>query len=244
MGVKGFIHSVETFGTVDGPGTRYVFFMQGCPLRCKYCHNRDSWEMTGGKAVNSDTVLEEIRQYRHFYKPSGGGVTASGGEPTLQPDFVEAVFSGTREMGLNTALDTSGYVNGEEIKGLLGVTDLVILDIKELDEAAHLELTGASGKKTRRFAEVVGNLGIPIWVRHVLIPGITLEPQKIRRLGEYLKTVRGLKRVELLGFHKLGSHKWGLQGCPDPLENIAAASAKETESAKQTLRDMGIVNVV
>lgn len=244
MGVKGFIHSVETFGTVDGPGTRYVFFMQGCPLRCKYCHNRDSWEMTGGRAVDSDTLLDEMGQYRHFYKPSGGGVTASGGEPTLQPEFVEAVFSGTRKMGLNTALDTSGYVDSEEIKDLLGVTDLVILDIKELDEADHLELTGVSGEKTRRFAETVGELGIPIWVRQVLIPGITLEPQKIRKLGNYLKTIRGLKRVELLGFHKLGSHKWELQGCPDPLENIAAASAQETEAAKQALRDMGIVNVV
>ena len=244
MGVKGFIHSVETFGTVDGPGTRYVFFMQGCPLRCKYCHNRDSWEMTGGKAVDSDTVLEEIRQYRHFYKPSGGGVTASGGEPSLQPEFVEAVFSGTREMGLNTALDTSGYVDSENIKDLLRVTDLIILDIKEIDEADHLELTGVSSEKIRKFAEEVGQLGIPVWVRHVLIPGITLEPQKIRRLGQYLKGIRSLKRVELLGYHKLGSHKWALQGCPDPLENISAASAKETEAAKQALRDLGIVNVV
>ncbi len=244
MGVKGYLHSVETFGTVDGPGTRYVFFMQGCPLRCRYCHNRDSWEMTGGRSVDSDTLMEEIEQYRHFYKPTGGGVTASGGEPTLQPEFVADVFSGTRKLGLNTALDTSGYVEYEKIKDLLEVTDLVILDIKEIDEDAHLELTGVSGAKVRKFAEAVGELGIPIWVRHVLIPGITLDPQKIRRLGDYLKTVRGVQRVELLGFHKLGSHKWELQECPDPLENTPAAAAEEVEAAKQALRDMGIVNVV
>ncbi len=243
MGKEGNVHSVETFGTVDGPGIRYVMFLQGCPLRCKYCHNPDTWEKGQGSVMNSDQIIEEINQYRSFYESSGGGVTASGGEPTLQPEFVKAVFSGVRELGLNTALDTSGFVEPDKIEGLLKLTDLVILDIKEISQEAHRDLTGVDNTLIQNFANEVEKLRIPMWIRHVIIPGITGSSESIRQLGEFISQFSIIERVELLGYHKMGSHKWELKGCSDPLADIPAASTEEVEKAKEALRAFGIKNV-
>lgn len=244
MGVTGNIHSVETFGTVDGPGIRYVLFLQGCPLRCKFCHNPDTWEHGQGMEMNSDQVIADINQYRQFYHSSGGGVTASGGEPTLQPEFVEAVFHGVKKLGLNTALDTSGFVQVSKIEGLLKLTDLVLLDIKETGHEEHIELTGVDIKPVKNFAYELERRKTPIWVRHVVIPGMTDSLEKIHRLGEFLKEFTVVERIELLGYHKMGSHKWELKGCPDPYSDIPAASAGQVEKAKEVLRKLGLKNVV
>lgn len=244
MGVMGNVHSVETFGTVDGPGIRYVIFMQGCPLRCKFCHNPDTWEMGRGTETDSAKVIDEIRQYREFYKSSGGGVTASGGEPTLQAEFVQAVFTAAKEMGLNTALDTSGYTNAEKIDRLLDLTDLVLLDIKETGETEHEELTGVELRSVHKFAFDIQQRGIPVWIRHVIIPGLTGNPERVRELGKFLLQFENIKRVELLGYHKLGSHKWELKGCHDPLAKTEAATVEEVERARSLLIGMGLNNVM
>lgn len=244
MGEVGNVHSIETFGTVDGPGIRYVMFLQGCPLRCKFCHNPDTWEKGQGSVMNSGQIIEEIRQYQSFYKSSGGGVTASGGEPTLQPEFVEAVFSGVREIGLNTALDTSGFVKPDKTESLLALTDLVILDIKEISKEAHMSLAGVDNALIKNFAREVEKRRIPMWIRHVIIPGITGSIESLRLLGEFLGQFTMVERVEILGYHKMGSHKWELKGCSDPLADIPAASTQEVEKAKDTLRAMGIKNVL
>lgn len=244
MGITGNVHSVETFGTVDGPGIRYVLFLQGCPLRCKFCHNPDTWERGKGMEMDSDQVIMEINQYRQFYHSSGGGVTASGGEPTLQPEFVEAIFHGVKELGLNTALDTSGFVEIGRIEGLLKVTDLVLLDIKETGQEEHIELTGVDIKPVKNFAFELERLKKPIWVRHVIIPGVTDNPERIHRLGEFLKEFTVIERIELLGYHKMGSHKWELKGCQDPYSETQAASARQVENAKEILREFGLKNVI
>lgn len=244
MGVTGNVHSVETFGTVDGPGIRYVIFLQGCPLRCKFCHNPDTWERGKGIEMDSDQVLREVSQYRQFYHSSGGGVTASGGEPTLQPEFVEALFHGVKKLGLNTALDTSGFVEIDRVEDLLKLTDLVLLDIKETGQEEHIELTGVDIKPVRNFIFELERRGKPVWVRHVVIPGVTETPDKIRRLGEFLKEFTVIERIELLGYHKMGSHKWGLKGCQDPYSAIPAASPEQVERAKEVLRQLGLKNVV
>lgn len=244
VGVKGKIHSVETFGTVDGPGIRYVFFVQGCPLKCKYCHNPDTWERNLGHEVDSDQLINEIKSYLDFYKNSGGGVTASGGEPTTQPDFVEAVFKEARNFGLNTALDTSGFIDANTVEALLNVTDLILLDIKEVNKESHQELTGVSNEKIIEFARHIGDIGIPIWIRHVIIPGINDGVDDIKELGSFLKTIKGIERIELLGFHKMGSPKWKLKGCDDPLADVPAAMPEEVEKARAMLKDMGLKNIV
>lgn len=244
MGVTGNVHSVETFGTVDGPGIRYVLFLQGCPLRCKFCHNPDTWERGKGIQMDSEQVITDIGQYRQFYHSSGGGVTASGGEPTLQPEFVEAVFQGVKRLGLNTALDTSGFVEISRVEGLLNLTDLVLLDIKETGQEEHIQLTGVDIKPVKNFAYELERRKTPVWVRHVVIPGVTGNMEKIRRLGEFLKEFTVIERIELLGYHKMGSHKWELKGCKDPYLDIPAASTEQMEEAKELLRQLGLKNIV
>lgn len=244
MGVKGKIHSIETFGTVDGPGIRYVVFLQGCPLRCKFCHNPDTWETGKGKELDSEVLAGEVQQYLSFYASSGGGITASGGEPTLQPLFVEDVFKRVKALGLNTALDTSGYVEIDRIQELLKVTDLVLLDIKEADEPSHQELTGVKNQKIIDFAEGLSEMNIPVWIRHVIIPGLTDGEQQIKALGELLMGLKNIQRVELLGFHKMGTHKWIHKGCADPLEQVPAASHDSVEKARKILRNMGLIHVL
>lgn len=235
---------METFGTVDGPGIRYVVFVQGCPLQCKYCHNPDTWERKLGKEVDSDQLVSEIEQYLDFYKSSGGGVTASGGEPTTQPDFVEALFKDAKNFGLNTALDTSGFTDIGAVENLLRVTDLILLDIKEVNVQSHQELTGVSNEKIIDFAHHIAQMDIPIWIRHVIVPGINDSMDNIKQLGDFLKTIKGIERTELLGFHKMGSHKWQLKGCNDPLVDVPAATPEMVEKAKIILRDMGLKNVM
>lgn len=241
--IKGYIYSVETMGTLDGPGIRFVLFTQGCPLQCKYCHNRDTWDMTHGKEISVGELLVEVAKYQEFYKNSGGGVTASGGEPTLQPEFITELFKGVRELGLNTALDTSGYVEIDKVQDLLKETDLVILDIKHMILEEHKTLTGVHGERIWNFARYLSDIAKPVWVRQVLIPGINDSKEQLGKLADFLLPMSNVQRLELLGFHKLGTHKWALAGCRDPMEEISAAKPEDVEAAKAFLRLKGLGNV-
>ncbi len=237
---KGFIHSVETFGTVDGPGIRYVLFLQGCPLRCKYCHNRDTWDIRLGQEITFEEVIEDIKKYLSFYKNSGGGITVSGGEPTLQIDFVTEVLRGAKKLGLNTVLDTSGFTSIKKAKELLAEVDLVLLDIKAVDSAKHKELTGVDNEKILSFARYLAEISKPVWVRYVLIPEINNSEKDLEFLAQTLNGLANIEKVELLGYHKMGAEKWQVCGEEDPLAHIQAASKEDITEAKAFLKTKGI----
>jgi len=230
--VTGKVHSVETFGTLDGPGIRYVLFLQGCPLRCLYCHNPDTRMIGAGTERCAGDVLADILTYRKFIR--SGGVTLSGGEPLLQPEFARAVLEGCKENGLHTALDTSGAVPLEISRPLLELADLVLLDIKALDDTLCETLTGMGNRNTLATLDYCEAIGKPVWIRHVLVPGYTLDDARLTQLAEYLKNVTVVQKVELLPFHKMGEYKWEKLGyayilsqTPEPTEaEVRQAHAK------------------
>jgi pyruvate formate lyase activating enzyme len=235
--VEGRIHSIETCGTVDGPGIRYVLFMQGCTMRCRYCHNPDTWECKGGQLVTVAEILQELPSYLPFMKRSGGGVTVSGGEPLLQADFVRELFHGCRALEIPTALDTSGCCfepQGEKfllIDQLLDVTDLVLLDIKHIDETKHIQLTGHSNRNTLAFAQYLSQRKIPVWIRHVLVPGYTTERDDLERLALFLQTLENVEKVEILPYHTLGVYKWRSLGLQYPLEGVKPPTPEQVQEA-------------
>ncbi len=232
--VTGRIHSFESFSTVDGPGVRYVIFLQGCPLRCKYCHNRDTRDVHLGEVHEVDAIVEKITHYKE-YMGEDGGVTVSGGEPLLQIDFVIALFKRLKEEGIHTAIDTSGFVDTDKLKDLLKYTDLVILDIKEMDKDTHKDLIGVDNAKILKFAEHVSNDGVPMWIRHVLVPTITDKEEHLVKLKEFVSTLKTVEKVEVLGYHTLGSEKWELIGDKFMLEGIPEASAEDVKKAEKIL---------
>lgn len=216
------IHSVETFGTLDGPGIRYVLFFQGCPLRCKYCQNRDTWDHGGGSVKTLDEVEGDILRYRPFMDSSDGGFTASGGEPLLQAEFLSSLFHRLKSRGIHTALDTSGFCTlSAAVKRLLTATDLVLLDIKHIDEARHRELTGVSSGPVRAFAEYAAFLEVPFWIRHVIVPGFTDDPQSAADTAAFIRSLPGVQQVELIPCHELGKFKWEALGKKYPLEGVS-----------------------
>ncbi|MBR6613812.1 MAG: pyruvate formate lyase-activating protein [Clostridia bacterium] len=232
--VTGRIHSFESFSTVDGPGVRYVIFLQGCPLRCKYCHNRDTRDVHLGEVYDTEAIVEKILNYRE-YMGEDGGVTVSGGEPLLQIDFVIDLFKRLKAEGIHTAIDTSGFVDVDKLKDLLDYTDLVILDLKEMDNDTHKDLIGADNAKILKFAEHLSNEGVPMWIRHVLVPTITDKEEHLIKLKKFVSTLKTVEKVEVLGYHTLGSEKWEMIGDKFMLEGIAEASADDVKRAEQIL---------
>lgn len=212
--MEGRIHSVETFGLDDGPGIRFVLFMQGCPLRCQFCHNPDTWHIHDGKLTNSETIFQEAERYLPYYQSSGGGITVSGGEPLLQAAFVRELFMSCKQAGIHTTLDTTGIIWNETVAELLQYTDLVLLDLKEMDEKKHHALTGCMNKSVLQFARFLAEQQIPTWIRHVLVPGITDHPDSLRQMGLFIQGMQNIERVELLPFHKMGEYKWQELGIP------------------------------
>ncbi len=215
---EGRIHSFQSLGAADGPGLRYVVFMQGCPLRCVYCHNPDTWDPAGGQAYTAAEVVERLRRYRGYFGRKGG-VTVSGGEPLMQPEFVGELFRRCREEGIHTALDTSGNGNLQRAETVLEYTDLILLDIKFLTQRDYEEKCRGSLEQAERFRRMAEGRNIPIWARHVVVPGLTDGREHIRALREYLKEWRTLEKVELLPFRKLCLEKYRDMGIPFPLEN-------------------------
>ncbi|WP_051311250.1 pyruvate formate lyase 1-activating protein [Zooshikella ganghwensis] len=220
--VSGNVHSVDSFGTVDGPGTRYVVFLQGCLFRCKYCHNRDTWDLEGGQKKAAGDLVKEIVAYKPFMEASNGGVTVTGGEPLLQVPFVKALFIALKKEKIHTCLDTNGYATkyNQELDELLAHTDLVLLDLKQVDDKRHKALTGVSNKKTLKFAQYVAEKGIPAWIRLVVVPGYTDDEQTARQMAEFIQPMSNVEKVELLPYHELGKHKWEAFGDRYPLVGV------------------------
>lgn len=231
----GRIHSIETCGTVDGPGIRYIVFTQGCPLRCLYCHNPDTWDKCGGKEVDTTEILDDLKKYESYIKFSNGGITVSGGEPLLQPHFLLDLLKKCREKGIHTAIDTSGSVLPKEIDEILDLTDLVLLDIKHINPANHKELTGLSNTNTLKLAKMLDERNIPVWIRHVLVPNITTAEKDLKKLGAFLGTLSNIEKVEVLPYHKMGEYKWEALGFENKLTHVEPPSSSEVERAYKLL---------
>lgn len=236
--ITGRIHSVETFGAVDGPGVRFVVFLQGCPLRCKFCHNPDTWNPKDGQEISAAELIEQISSYRNFIRK--GGVTLSGGEPLLQPQFVKAVLDGCRELGLHTAIDTSGGVPLETAKPAIDAADMLLLDIKDIDPDGCRELTGQDNQNALSILRYCEEVGKPVWIRHVMVPGLTLQTDKLKRLAARLKGYRCIKKVELLPFHKMGEYKWEELHIPYSLADTLEPTKDEVAKAKAIFLQNGL----
>ncbi len=231
--LTGKIHSIETFGTVDGPGIRYVIFLQGCHLRCKYCHNRDTWDTTVGTPKKVSELVQDIQKYSNYIKFSKGGVTVTGGEPLLQPKFLIALFTTLKNLGYHTALDTSGmFPLTPDVKQILNLTDLVLLDIKHIDDEKCKDLVGFSNKLELDFANYLSKNGIKMWIRQVIIPGFTDDENTLIHLKEFLQTLKTVEKVELNPYHTLGVYKWEDLGLEYPLKGVRQANNEDIERAK------------
>ena len=234
--MEGKIHSIETFGTVDGPGIRFVIFVQGCILKCKYCHNRDAWNRRGGHMVTTEELVKEIMHYKSYIDNSGGGVTVSGGEPLLQAEFVTELFKLLKKKKIHTAIDTAGSIPiTDEIKELLKYTDLVLLDIKHIDEEKAINLTGKSNKNELEFAKYLSDNKIPTWIRQVLVPGYTDDKKDLKKLKEFLDTLTNIENIEVLPYHNMGKYKWKELGDTYELEDVVPPTLKDVEKAKEIL---------
>ncbi len=233
----GYIHSKESFGTVDGPGIRYVLFMQGCPMRCLYCHNPDTWKTGQGTPITADEILTEFNKNKSFY--SKGGITVSGGEPLMQIDFLTELFKKAKEKNIHTCIDTSGVTFNKDDGGylskldeLLEFTDLIMLDIKHIDSDKHKELTGKDNKNILEFAEYVDKKNIDLWIRHVVVPGYTDSPENLYNLGKYIGRLKNLKALDVLPYHTMGVNKYKELGIPYKLEGVKALTKTDAETAK------------
>lgn len=229
------IHSFESFGTVDGPGIRYVIFMQGCHLKCKYCHNRDTWDMNGGYYSSLDEIIKKIDNYKNYIMPNGG-VTVTGGEPLLQVHFLIELFKKLKDKNIHTCIDTSGMVDiTEDIKELLSYTDLVLLDIKHIDPIKCKDLVGFSNEKELNFARYLSDNGIDMWIRQVLIPGYTDDENDLKKLKSFIDSLNTVKKVEVLPYHNMGEYKWKKLGLKYELANVETPTEEELKKAKQIL---------
>jgi pyruvate formate lyase activating enzyme len=235
MTIKGRIHSFESFGTLDGPGIRFVVFMQGCPLRCLYCHNRDTWDAGGGEEYTPSQIIDEMKKYMDYIRFSGGGITVSGGEPTMQAEFVTEVFKLAKGMGVHTALDTNGFADIEKVEELLRYTDLVLLDIKHAVEEKHRRITGVSNEKILKFTEYVDGQGIPVWIRYVLVPGYTDDEEGLKLAAQFIGRLKTVRKVEVLPYHSMGAYKWEKLEHKYELEGVREPDEKEVQKAKSIL---------
>lgn len=237
MSITGRVHSIETCGTVDGPGIRFIIFLQGCLMRCQYCHNRDTWDTESGKETTVEELMAELLQYRHYMEASGGGITISGGEAMLQPEFVLAMFEACRLEGIHTCLDTNGFVRKIDAttKKILDNTDLVLLDIKQMDLKKHIELTHVSNKYTFEFAKYLQKHNQAVYLRYVVVPGITDDLSDVNALGKFIEPMKNIEKIELLPYHELGKHKWVAMGEIYPLEGVGTPSRETMNTVKTTL---------
>lgn len=224
---KGRIHSIESMGLVDGPGIRTVFFLQGCRLRCRYCHNPDTWQLSGGREMNVTEIMKILKRYRPYYGKTGG-ITCSGGEPLLQMDFVTELFKSCKEENISTCLDTAGYGSGN-YEALLDYTDLVIFDMKHVLAEEYHQLTGGDISIAQKFLQTVAQKEVPLWIRHVVVPGWTDDAEHIRRLNTAIREIPNVQKVELLPYHTMGVKKYHTMGIPYPLEGIPPMESEKLQ---------------
>ncbi|WP_078543364.1 pyruvate formate-lyase-activating protein [Litchfieldia alkalitelluris] len=241
--MNGYIHSIESCGTVDGPGLRYIIFTQGCLLRCQFCHNPDTWEIGKGREVTVSEIIKDLKTYLPFIKASKGGITVSGGEPLLQLDFLLALFKECKKLGIHTTIDTSGgcYSNDpsfqEKLAKVLQYTDLLLLDIKQINSKKHIKLTGKPNEHILEFAKYLSDRKIPVWIRHVLVPGITDNKEDLQNLRAFIDTLENVEKVEILPYHKLGVYKWQTLGLKYPLEHVEPPTEDVVQMATSILID-------
>lgn len=236
----GRVHSSESFGTVDGPGIRYVLFLQGCPMRCLYCHNPDTWSERGGRELSAADVIAEYKKNAVFYK--NGGLTVTGGEPLMQLDFLTELFAMAKKEGIHTCLDTSGVTfEGENkeylsrLDKLIDSTDLVMLDIKHIDNDKHKALTGRENANILAFARYLDEKRIDVWIRHVVLDGYTNDKESLYRLGEFIGTLKNVKALDVLPYHTMGAAKYKDMGIPYRLDGIAPLSKQDAQLARKTI---------
>lgn len=241
----GYVHSLESFGSADGPGVRYVIFLSGCNMRCQFCHNPDTWDIKAGKPYTASQLIQTALRYRSYWG-SEGGITVSGGEPLLQIDFLLELFNEAKEKGIHTTLDTSGnpFTTEEPFfskwQELMKVTDLVMLDIKHIDEEQHRVLTGQSGQNIRQMAQMMSDMGQPMWIRHVLVPERNDKDEYLYELAEFIRSLKTVQKVEVLPYHTLGVFKWENLGIPYPLEGIEPPSLERVKNAERILGNKNI----
>lgn len=239
----GRINQLESFGTVDGPGIRFVVFFQGCPLRCQFCHNPDTWEPTldgvknngkGSGEFTPEQLLTEVLRYKNYIRT--GGVTATGGEPLMQPEFVREFFRLCKEQGIHTCLDTSGAIYNDKTLSVMEYTDLVMLDLKTLDDNLHKTYTGATRENNHRWMEHLQQIGKPTWIRHVVVPTITDNDERLQAAAEYISQYSCIERVELLPYHIMGEAKYKKMGIPYPLEGIPPLQSERLNEIREMFR--------
>lgn len=235
--MKGFVHSQESFGTVDGPGLRYVVFMQGCPMRCKFCHNPDTWMMNTGLEIEAKDIIESYLKNRAFY--SNGGITVTGGEPLLQVDFLIELFSLAKQHKIHTCIDTSGITYNpnnheyiDKLNQLMTLTDLVMLDIKHIDCLKHKELTQHDNQNILLFTKYLDEKKIPLWIRHVVVPTISDDPEDLKELGRFIGKLKNLKALDVLPYHTMGVTKYKQLGIEYPLEGIESLPKEKAKEAR------------
>ncbi|MCQ4022673.1 MULTISPECIES: pyruvate formate-lyase-activating protein [unclassified Ruminococcus] len=237
---KGYVHSTESFGSVDGPGVRFIVFMQGCNMRCKYCHNPDTWKNSGGKEVTADEIIKSALRYRTYWGEKGG-ITISGGEPLLQIDFLIELCKKCKEQGINTVIDTAGNPFTREepffskFNELLQYTDLFMLDLKHIDSKDHKSLTGFGNENILDLAEYLSEKNVPMWIRHVLVPDINDDDFSLNKLHKFIKTLKNVRRVEILPYHNLGEFKYEALGIKYPLEGLCAPTKESITNAQRLL---------
>lgn len=238
--MKGKIHSIESFGSVDGPGVRFIIFMQGCKMRCAYCHNPDSWKCGIGEEKTADEILDQAERYRSYWGEKGG-ITVSGGEALLQIDFLIELFEKAHERGINTCLDTAGqpFTHDEpffsKFKTLIQNTDTVLFDIKHIDDDAHRQLTGHTNKNILECVRCIDEMGVKTWIRHVLVPGYTDDENALHRLRAFIDTLKNVERVEVLPYHTMGRFKYEKLGIAYRLEGVEPPSKECIEKARTIL---------
>lgn len=236
----GRVHSIESFGSVDGPGVRFIVFLKGCHMRCQFCHNPDTWDMNGGEIKTADELLSQALRYKSYWK-KGGGITVSGGEPLLQIDFLIEFFTKAKAKGIHVTLDTSGNPFTREepffskFNELMKVTDLVMLDIKQINEAEHKVLTGWSNSNILDMARYLSEINKPVWIRHVLVPGGSDNDEQLIKLDKFIKTLKNIDRVEVLPYHSLGAFKWEELGIDYPLKDILPPTKDRIDNANKLL---------
>lgn len=234
------IHSIETFGTVDGPGIRFVIFMQGCPMRCAYCHNPDTWDTLGGTEMTADELIVQIKKYKHYFGKDGG-VTLSGGEPLLQIDFVIELFKKLKSEKISTCLDTSGITfckqNKSKFDEMIKYTDLVLLDIKHMDNKQHRWLTNHDNTNVLELAKYLDENKIPVWIRYVLVPGINSDEKSLYLLKDFLNTLSNIQNIEILPYHTMGLQKYQKMGIANRLKDVSEPTKEDIALANKILKE-------